>query len=100
MIHILRADLKRPGQSRQESLELRGAIHDLDKRLSLLRDAYLELLASDKDQIPGRWRKLMALYDDFCDEARQCRLRIAGNGGEDVTAGTRGPVNADSTKEA
>lgn len=73
VLALMREDMDKPGITRQRELVLHVALYDLEKRYSLLTDAYLDLIDSRPAHVSERWQRFLGHYLDFFEASRRHR---------------------------
>jgi len=53
------------------------AITDVEWRHSLLSDLYLDMMLCPPSELPPRWHRFSACYDDFREAVREARSMLA-----------------------
>jgi hypothetical protein len=81
------ADMRaRLGQSgtlgQQHRLLLDSAVQDLTRRHELLSTLYEAMVGAPADELPARWQKFFACYDDYLSALRDAKSRLVQGTGQ------------------
>lgn len=79
----MRARLEHPGTlGQQHRLLLEGAVQDLTRRHELLATLHEAMIGAPVDELPARWQKFFACYDDYLSALRDAKSRLVQDTGQ------------------